>query len=299
MKLEYNDPNKKDWFLVTWDLSNKCNYRCSYCPSMFNNGSTGWPSWAEVQSFVDQINKELPNKHICFRISGGEPTYWKHFSDFAKYVALYGNSFSFLSNGSRDVEYFKSINNSTAGLLLSYHPEYASPDHFIEISKVMDCPVAVNLMLTPDNFTDMVQLAKYMYDNSNMAIWPKVVLDKVNMTNEVAPYTKEQRNTLNDWPYFRPLSDSKIHRGKIMFNGKEVTANDLILQGLNKFKGWQCWAGIDQINVGFDRNVYKADCQVGGIIGTIQNFILPTTPQVCDKISCNCLSDIYIRKENV
>ena len=298
MKLEYKDPSKADWFLITWDLSNKCNYRCSYCPSMFNDGSSGWPEWNDVKNFVKTINEQLPNKQICFRVSGGEPTYWKHFIDFAECVKHYGNSFSFLSNGSRDIKYFDAINDFTDGMILSYHPEYASPDHFIEISKTMSCPIAVNLMLTPGNFDQMLEIAKYLYDNSTMAIWPKVVLDKITMSNDVAPYTMQQRETIKNWPYFRKLDDIKIHRGGITLDGRDVSANDLILEGLNKHNGWTCWAGLDQLNISFTGDIYKADCQVGGSIGTIKQFTLPNTTQTCDKESCNCLSDIYIRKHN-
>jgi len=298
MRLEYKDPSKKDWFLVTWDLGNKCNYRCSYCPSMFNDGSSGWPDWNDVKNFVDRLNKQLPGKEICFRISGGEPTYWKHFLDFASLAKSYGNSFSFLSNGSRDVSYFDAINNSTDGVILSYHPEYANKEHFVKISNTLSCPVAVNLMLTPDNFNEMLEIAEYLYNNSSVAVWPKVVLDKISMSNDVAPYTATQRDTIKNWPYFRKLNDIKIHRGDILFNGMSMSANDLILQGLNKHSGWKCWSGVDQINISFEGNVYRADCQVGGIIGTIKDFSLPTTPQVCTKDSCTCLSDIYLRKNN-
>lgn len=296
MKLEYKDPKKENWFLVTWDLSNKCNYRCSYCPSMFNDGSSGWPNWSNVRSFVHKLNEQT-TKQICFRISGGEPTHWKHFIDLAECAKSYGNSFTFLSNGSKDATYFKTISTLTDGLILSYHPEYASPDHFIEISKVMKCPVAVNLMLTPSNFADMVEVAKYMHDNSCMAIWPKVVLDKLTMSNDVAPYTIEQRRQIEEWPYFRKLDDVKIHRGEMLFNDTEMSANNLILNGLNTHKGWKCWSGVDQINISFTGDVYRADCQVGGTLGSITDFKLPTEPQICTKVSCNCLSDIYLRKE--
>ena len=298
MKLEYKDPNKQNWFLITWDLSNKCNYRCSYCPSMFNDGSSGWPEWDDVKNFVREINTRLPGKEICFRVSGGEPTYWKHFIDFAECAKSYGNSFSFLSNGSRDLDYFSKIGEFIDGVILSYHPEYADIDHFIKISKILKCPVVVNLMITPGNFKDMLAVAEQLYTNSNIAVWPKVVLDKISMTNDVSPYTREQREQLDNWPYFRKLDDSKIHRGELLLDGQLVTANNLILQNLNKHRDWKCWSGIDQINISFTGDVYRADCQVGGSIGTIKNFVLPTEPQPCTKESCKCLSDIYLRKSN-
>ena len=296
MKLTYQNPNKNNWFLVTWNLGNKCNYRCSYCPSMFNDGSTGWPTLNDVTQFVKTINERLPHKDICFRISGGEPTYWKHFLELAELAHSYGNSFTFLSNGSRDADYFATIGKVSTGILLSYHPEYTSPDHFIEIAKASKVPVAVNMMMVPEKFDQLVEISKYMYDNSGVAIWPKMVLDKINMTNQVADYTQEQKDFIKNWPYFRPLDDEKMHRGILLLDDAPITANELVLQGLNKHKGWQCWAGVDMINVDYTGNVFSADCGQGPL-GTIQEFTLSTNPLTCGKERCSCLSDIYLRKE--
>ena len=296
MKLTYQNPNKNNWFLVTWNLGNKCNYRCSYCPSMFNDGSTGWPEWDDVKQFIKQLNEQLPHKDICFRISGGEPTYWKHFLELAELVYSYGNGFTFLSNGSRDITYFSIISKLSTGILLSYHPEYTSPDHFIEISKAVDVPVAVNMMMVPEQFDQLVEISKYIYDNSSAAIWPKMVLDKINMTNQVVEYTQEQKDFIKNWPYFRQLDDEKIHRGILLLDNAPITANELVLQGLNKHQGWACWAGIDMINVDYTGNVFSADCGQGPL-GTIKDFNLPKAPLTCSKSLCSCLSDIYLRKE--
>jgi len=300
MKIEYVDKLKENWFLVTWDLSNKCNYRCSYCPSMFNDGSSGWPELETVNNFVKNINDKLPFKDICFRISGGEPTYWKHFIDFAKTVKEHKNSFSFLSNGSRDISYFKEINQYTDGLMLSYHPEFADANHFIEIAKVMDCPVIVNLMISPDNFESMKTIASAIYSASNASVWPKVILDKTsdinNMSNKPVEYTTEQKSFIESWPYFGKVDDSKIHRGEILFDSMPISANKLILNGLNKHKNWECYAGLDMINVDFWGNVFRANCEQGGSLGHISDFKLPDNKIICQKDSCNCLSDIYLRK---
>lgn len=299
MRLEYKDNSKKDWFLVTWDLSGKCNYRCSYCPSFLHDGKAGWPDYETVLSFVDTIATLKQDKKVCYRFSGGEPTYWKHFTDLIKYIKGKGHYVSLLTNSSRDIDYFSDINEYVDGMIMSYHPEYSDPEHFINISKVMDCPIAVNLMLLPDSFDNTVNIAKQLYDNSKLAIWPKVIHDKSeSMTNDVAGYTDEQSNFIKQWPYFRKLDDSKIHRGELLLDGTVVSANDLIMNGLNKHKGWTCYSGVDQINVSIEGLVYKADCQVGGSIGSISNFTLPTEPQICNKDSCTCLSDIYIRKHD-
>ena len=298
MKLEYQDSSKKDWFLVTWDLTDKCNYRCSYCPEYLNNGTVGHPDFETTKQFVDRLKELLPNKTICYRFSGGEPTTWKHFIDLVKYIKSKNDYVSFLSNGSRKVSYYNEISDYTDGMILSYHPEYSDVNHFIEISKVMKSPVAVNLMLLPENFKQTCDLAEHLYNNTNLAIWPKIVLDKVHMSNQVISYTSEQLDYIKDWPYFRKLDDSKIHRGELLLDGTIVSANDLILKGLNKHNGWTCYSGIDQINVSISGEIYRADCQVGGSLGTIKDFTLPTEPQICTKSECTCLSDIYIRKHD-
>ena len=115
MKLTYKDLTKENWFLVSWTLSNKCNYRCAYCPSYSNDGSSGWPNKNHVFNFVKTFN--LLGKQICYRLTGGEPTYWKYFIELAQIVHNEGHYFSFLTNGSRSVEYYKEISQWTDGAL--------------------------------------------------------------------------------------------------------------------------------------------------------------------------------------
>ena len=300
MKISYKDNNKENWFLISWTLSNKCNYSCSYCPSRLHNGSTGHKDWNIVKDFV--MNFKKPSKEICYRISGGEPTTWKYFIDLAELIKKQGHIFSFLSNGSRNIDYFKKISEYTDGLILSYHPEYTDINHFIEIIKVMNCPVAINLMLLPNKFDDLVSIADKIYNSSdNVLIWPKVILNKDEIdgypTNEVIEYSKYQLNFIKNWPYYRSLNDNKLHRGSILLNNTEVDANYLIMNKLNRHNGWHCYAGIDMINIDMNGNMYRADCAYGGPVGNLENYDLPENPVVSGMKSCNCLSDIYLRKE--
>lgn len=299
MKLQYQDISKKDWFLVSWTLSNKCNYRCSYCPDQLHDGSTGQPQWKTVEHFVK--NFSVPGKDICYRLSGGEPTYWKHFLDLAKLVKEQGHTFSFLTNGSRTVEYYKIISQYTDGFIISYHPEYADVKHIIEIIQNSYCPVFINLMLSPDNFDEMYSIAQKIYQSSdNASIWPKIILDKSDIdaiTNQPADYTQEQLDTIKNWPFFCKLPDAHLHRGELLLDDIPVTANDLIATDRNRFRGWKCWAGIDGVNIDMWGNLYRADCQYGGALGNLERYKLPTAEIVCGKDVCSCLSDIYIRKE--
>ena len=297
--ISYEDPNKENWFLVSWTLSNKCNYKCSYCPENVHNGTTGHPVWSTVNNFIKNFSR--PEKQICYRISGGEPTYWEYFIDMARTVKSQGHIFTFLTNASKKIEYFKEIDPYTDGMIISYHPEYADVKHIINVANTMKCPVVINLMLVPETFDEIVGIAKTLYNNCpRLAIWPKVILDKTSdpnqITNSPASYTDKQLDTIKNWPYFRNLNDHNLHRGNILLDGHKTDANELITKQLNCHRGWSCYGGLDMINIDMWGNMYRSDCQNGGPIGNIERYRLPTIPIVCERDTCSCLSDIYLRK---
>lgn len=298
MKITYLQPEKNDWFLISWTITNKCNYRCSYCPSFLHDGSSGWPEWESVKKFVENIN--IPGKNLCFRISGGEPTFWKRFDEFAELIKSKGYTFSFLTNGSQSPEYYSAISKHTDGVMFSYHAEQTNEDNFVKAVAAMTTPVIVNLMMLPDQFDRLLLIAKRLYElGENVTVWPKLILDKSNIehiTNKVAGYTNEQLSILNNWPYFRPVDDSKLHRGPLLFNNEEISGNELILKGLNNHKGWQCWAGLHMLAIDQWGDIYRADCQQGGKLGNITEYVLPTSTYICQAEKCSCLGDVYLKK---
>lgn len=296
--LTYHDPAKENWFLVSWTLGNKCNYRCSYCPTFLHDGSAGWPDWQSVKDFI--VNFKKPGKEICYRISGGEPTYWKHFLAFAQLVKEQGHIFSYLTNGSQTVEYYQRLSEYTDGMILTYHPEYTKIDHFVDILQNVPGLKGVNIMITPENFDTMLTVAETLYNASDsVAIWPKVVLDKQDgsFTNEPGKFNEEQTRQLKEWKFLRTLQDQKLHRGKLLLNGQEIGANELILSGNNNHVGWKCWGGIHGISIDHWGDIYRSDCQFGGKLGNVGEYQLPTEPVICKKEKCVCLSDIYLKKE--
>ena len=301
MKISYVDSTKENWFLISWTLSNKCNYRCHYCSDILHDGSSGHPNWDDVKNFVK--NFKLPDKEICYRISGGEPTTWRHFVDLAKLVKEQNNYFTFLSNGSRSVDYFKEISHYSDAIILSYHPQYADVDHFVQIANAASCPIIVNLMMVPSEFDALLLVAEKLVSNSsNIFVWPKLILDKTSkkyITNQVNDYTDAQKDIIKNWNYFRNVDDSKIHRGEIALDGNPISANDIITKNLNNYLDWECWAGLHMLSIDMWGNIYRADCKQGGSLGTLSNYQLPSNTIVCKSTKCGCLGDIYLKKEKI
>jgi len=78
---------------------------------------------------------------------------------------------------------------------------------------------------------------------------------------------------------------------------EESNVNDLLATETNKFKGWLCWAGVQNITIDNEGIVWRAICKVGGPLGDIVNgFDVPIEPIVCTKDSCNCAADIQLSK---
>jgi hypothetical protein len=80
-------------------------------------------------------------------------------------------------------------------------------------------------------------------------------------------------------------------------SSNESNVNDLLANETNKFKGWLCWAGVQNITIDNEGNVWRAICRVGGKLGTIyDDFKVPTDPIICTKESCTCAADIQLSK---
>lgn len=78
---------------------------------------------------------------------------------------------------------------------------------------------------------------------------------------------------------------------------EESNVNHLLAAETNKFKGWLCWAGLQNITIDNDGIVWRAICKVGGKLGDIhKGFVVPTEPIICTKESCNCAADIQLSK---
>lgn len=80
---------------------------------------------------------------------------------------------------------------------------------------------------------------------------------------------------------------------------EEGNVNDLLAEEKNKFKGWVCYAGLQNVTIDNEGNVWRAICRVGGKLGDIyQGFEMPSEPIICTKESCTCAADIQLSKSD-
>ena len=77
----------------------------------------------------------------------------------------------------------------------------------------------------------------------------------------------------------------------------DINQNELLANETNKFFGWTCWAGIQEISIDADGNVWNCVKKAGQKLGNIHDgFTMPTKPITCDKMECTCAADLQLSK---
>ncbi len=117
---------------ITWDLSRRCNYACSYCHPSVSNQFDSHHSARTLIEAIDRLNerfcKGIPTKWV---ITGGEPTVNPGFMEAVDRINGHGHLIHVQSNGSRGPAYLRElINKACVGL--SCHLEAGATDRFIE-----------------------------------------------------------------------------------------------------------------------------------------------------------------------
>lgn len=85
--------------------------------------------------------------------------------------------------------------------------------------------------------------------------------------------------------------------GRIDGTSRVVSPLQLINEGLNHWKGWDCEIGQTTLFVRFDQ-AWRAACRVGGPVGSIydRDLQLPTDTVRCTSHSCTCIAGIKAAK---
>jgi len=78
---------------------------------------------------------------------------------------------------------------------------------------------------------------------------------------------------------------------------EEDNVNNVMARDENDFRGWECWAGVQNITISNTGDVYRAICKVGGKLGNIYDgFEMPLETIICNKPRCICAADVQLSK---
>jgi len=290
---------------LTWELTTTCNYKCSYCPDDAHDGKYRWPSKKHVDEILILIKKfsddDVP---LMIDLLGGEPTLWPELPYFISRLNDMKLNIicDILSNGSRSIKWWE--NNvklfDSVSFGLSFHPEYAKSDHFIEVINILKntAYVYTRILALPEKwdigynfYTDAVSTIK-----TNLDIGFKFV--RVNFGEELYKYTKKQNDIILSSSvnsYSRKLKESR-ESFDISIDGEIYKWKYIVSNKLNKWKNMSCDAGLSRLFINRVGDIYTATCSSAIKIGNLDSYILPIHSQICKSDVCICLSDAFARK---
>lgn len=91
----------KNFHVVNYHITNRCNYHCTYCFGKFNGQKD--PTLDDAKKIVDNIALYFTQNNITdgrINFAGGEPTLYEHLDKLIDYTSSLGMRVSIVTNGS-------------------------------------------------------------------------------------------------------------------------------------------------------------------------------------------------------
>lgn len=308
-ELTHFNPDHAEYVMINWCLGNTCNYSCSYCPEWLHSGANSWPSLEDVIRFVDQVFAHYGNrKKFFFELTGGEISLYKDLPKLLLHLREKGARVGLISNGARSLDFWRKIQPNVHQVCLSFHPESAKSDHFLAVVRLLSETMRthVNVMMSPDHFETCRSLSEEVVKIPNISITLQPLI--FDLAGDLYPYSEEQKNFMSVQQ--RALEKSiqftksfEGYRGDMLCKGSsgrqfQVASHSFVSSNHHRWKGWTCYAGVEQFVVAMNGEIFRGWCKVGGPIGHIKDskLRLPKNPVLCSRSECHCNFDITCTK---
>ena len=295
------DPSESTY--VDWNLGTLCNYACSYCPEGLHNGKWKWPAIDVALDFCERVIAHYGalGRRTTFKLTGGEPTLYKHLIELLSRIKTLGGRTGVNSNGGRELEWWERAAPHLDFAVLTHHVEFTDTEHFVMVARHLlehGIDVHVNVTMLPQRFDECVNNVRTVMskcDGLTMALKPLLI----DFGERLYPYDDEQRLLMQRFS----LDPTDEPSGGIRCLYEDGTSavfepQDLLLRDENHWRSWNCNAGLESLAVHADGQVFRAVCKEQGPIGSLRSaqLCLPTSPKRCGKGTCSCLADIKISK---
>ncbi len=158
------------YLFVNWNMGNVCTYKCSYCSKELYDGSFPWPTIEEAIKTVKVLNrvyKKPPyNKQkIIFELLSGEVTLWKELDRFLSFLKEEEAIILIITNGVRNLNWWRENGSKFDRVTLSYHPEFANYKHMCDVSNLLvdlNIVTSVLVLMYPKLWEKCVEAHKYL-----------------------------------------------------------------------------------------------------------------------------------------
>lgn len=304
---------------IEFVLGNLCNWKCWYCFPGSNEGTHRFPDFdVTVKHLLHLVRyyKQAGKKRVFLHIIGGEPTLWPKLGEFAEIFSKEGCVISISTNGSRTLRWWKEYGKYFSKVILSCHHADMDVSHNIEVADILyesKCIVDASVLMDPFAWDKCVNIVNELRNSRHR--WPIIAS---GVLHETIHYTPDQTKYLegfikripNLWHYFKNNKHPSDNITAFFSNGKResVKPNWIVLQKLNKFKGWVCNLGVDSIAISksgeitgsCDETLYNATLRYNLYQNDfIEKFNPKIQPVICTKDSCWCQPEVNLKKYKV
>ncbi len=312
-------PKERPYVSIAWQVSDVCNYRCSYC-SEHNWGGKNKNLNKEMikknlKTIFDHYKKLNYSDYKIF-FSGGEPTYWEPLLEVIEFAKseLPRVKFAINTNLSRDLKWWEQNHTHFDDIVCSFHIEGANPEKFIETYKFLQDKtnyLVARMMMHEKRFSEVLNFRD------------KLKNEAFNYKIEYVPLYRELSNKTEPWHYedveqqkffethsfenskkleVLPRSQANTSSIEVYSDGtkRDLNSNRLVAERKNFYSGWKCFIH-ENIYVSTTGELSLGSCGQMPVIGNLykDEIKLTSEPVICKKQQCHCGTDIYITKEQI
>lgn len=299
IEIKMEKPN----FNLSWIINNICTNHCPYCPDVLHKGKNNYYTWEQAERFADEMIRLHPKIKVTF--SGGEPTVNPWLKKLVNKFLSAGHWVGLSTNGVRAGHYWDDCRPTY--LRISYHPHHHD-DGFVQRAvdswaRIPD--TIVRVMMPADRWDQSMAVYEELLETGigveivRIQDW-KAITYKYNKLQEdfFNKITPKQSNTVGELgtPGFKSEAyTDKLLKTKLPPHWPVHFANTQY----NRFRGWECDIGIEELFLQYDGKIRKGNCEQDGWFASIQDpstWQWPDRPTVCQQTECQCVTDIRISK---
>lgn len=310
-------PAKEKFVNFTWQVSDVCNFKCSYCnPGNYGAKHRNVDTGQYIRVLGNLIDHFLAQDYVHFKFffSGGEPTVWPPLLEICRFIRskVPHATLAVNTNLSRPLSWWKEHHIHFDDVVASFHIEGCNQKTYLENVEFLQYRLnylACRILLHDGRFQEVVDFSEKLKSTlKNCVIEYAALFEELKPHSGMYHYEDEwKREFIKNHTYFHKReidfsylnNKSRAYCYEVYEDGRKGTLNAtrLIGSGRNNFNGWKCWIN-DSIFIGPNGDIKLASCQLSRIIGNIHSGeIKPLNqPVICNVSACGCGTDINIPK---
>jgi organic radical activating enzyme len=307
---------------ITWQVSNLCNFRCTYCNESNWSGTNLNLDIEEIKyGLTKVINYELERGYTRLKVffSGGEPSYWKPIIPVMEHILNSGMKevkFAINTNLSNTIAWWEKYHGYFDDVVASYHPEFVNDDHYLNVYKFLGDKVNYlcgRMMMHEPTWDSVIAFSNRLKheceaEERNWRIEYVPIFEELSFTTRPYFYKNpehreflEKTNLEQNIRNWVPAKAQGMASIEVYKDGttQPINSNRLVAENKNFFRGWKCMIPMESIFINCEGHIDMGSCGVMPRVGNLYDpelkLALPDSI-ICPKEYCHCGTDIYITK---